>query len=553
MFQKQYLCISMNIIMKKAFASIYFLIVAACFSGNINAAGYFFYIQLTDKNNSPYSLSNPSSYLSERAIERRAFFNVPVDSTDLPVNPQYLSQLTGTGVKIHCTTKWLNGVTVMMKDTSAAAQLRLLPFVKYVQYTGITQVYDNIAPIPSKVKAAETDYGVAAVQLDQMNGRILHQNGYKGENMHIAVLDAGFRNVNTNPAFNILRNEGRVSGTKDFVNPYSNIYLEDAHGAYVLSTMAAELEGTYVGTAPEASYLLIRTESAEGEYLCEPDFWVSGIEYADSAGVDLATTSLGYTTFDDSAMNYTYAEMNGKTARASIAATMAFKKGIMLLNAAGNDGNKTWKYIGVPGDAEGVITVGSVRKDSVYSTFSSIGPSADGRIKPELAALGTSTYVISTSGSTANASGTSFATPVLAGITACYLQASKSLKPHLTLPEIQNNLFKTGHLYNNPTAETGYGIPDFQKAFYELTSNTVSQTQADQLSQKKAIKLLIDNSKRNILIKLNTQNHTEIGIVRVFSLTGQIVSEKSYSGSYIQINTEKLEKGIYLIQINTER
>ena len=515
--------------------------------------GYYFYIQLKDKNNSPYSLSNPSAFLSERAIERRAFFNVPVDSTDFPVNPQYVNQLAESGIRVHCTTKWLNGVTVLLTDSSLIAQVRELPFVTYVQFTGITNENNTALNAPSKVNAAETDYGVAAMQLDQMNGRILHQNGYKGENMHIAVLDAGFRNVNTNPAFNILRNEGRVSGTKDFVNPYSNIYLEDAHGAYVLSAMAAELEGTYVGTAPEASYLLIRTESAEGEYLCEPDFWVSGIEYADSAGVDLATTSLGYTTFDDSTMNYTYAEMNGKTARASIAATMAFKKGIMLLNAAGNDGNKTWKYIGVPGDAEGVITVGSVRKDSVYSAFSSIGPSADGRIKPELAALGTSTYVISTSGSTANASGTSFATPVLAGITACYLQAAKSLKPHLTLQEIQTNLFKTGHIYNNPTAEMGYGIADFQKAYYELTSNTVSQTQANQLSQKKAIKLLVDDTKRNILIKLDTQNHIEIGIVRVFSLTGQIVSEKSYSGSYIQINTEKLEKGIYLIQINTER
>lgn len=528
---------------------VFFLLLLPVYSFG---TGYYFYVQLKDKNNSPYSLSNPSAFLSERAIERRAFFNVPVDSTDFPVNPQYVNQLAESGIRVHCTTKWLNGVTVLLTDSSLIAQVRELPFVTYVQFTGITNENNTALNAPSKVNAAETDYGVAAMQLDQMNGRILHQHGYRGENIHVAVLDAGFRNVNTNPAFNTLRTEGRLLGTKDFVNPQSNIYLEDAHGAYVLSTMAAEIDATYVGTAPEASYLLIRTEAAAGEYLCEPDFWISGIEYADSAGVDLATTSLGYTTFDDSTMNYTYADMNGRTARASIAATMAYRKGIFLLNAAGNDGNKSWRYVGVPGDAEGVLTVGSVTNDSLYSTFSSVGPTADERIKPELCALGAASAIMSTSGSKAYASGTSFATPILAGLTACYLQAAKKYKPQLTLNEIHSNLFKTGHLHPYPTAKMGYGIPDFQKAYYELTANTVSQFQAEQLFQKKALKLLVDDTKRNILIKLNTQNQTENGIVRVFSLTGQVVSEKSYSGSYIEISTEKLEKGIYIIQLDTK-
>ena len=528
---------------------VFFLLLLPVYSFG---TGYYFYVQLKDKNNSPYSLSNPSAFLSERAIERRAFFNVPVDSTDFPVNPQYVNQLAESGIRVHCTTKWLNGVTVLLTDSSLIAQVRELPFVTYVQFTGITNENNTALNAPSKVNAAETDYGVAAMQLDQMNGRILHQHGYRGENIHVAVLDAGFRNVNTNPAFNTLRTEGRLLGTKDFVNPQSNIYLEDAHGAYVLSTMAAEIDATYVGTAPEASYLLIRTEAAAGEYLCEPDFWISGIEYADSAGVDLATTSLGYTTFDDSTMNYTYADMNGRTARASIAATMAYRKGIFLLNAAGNDGNKSWKYVGVPGDAEGVLTVGSVRKDSIYSYFSSIGPTADGRIKPELSATGTLAALVDFEGNTYFSNGTSFATPILAGLTACYLQAAKKYKPQLTLNEIHSNLFKTGHLYPYPTSKMGYGIPDFQKAYYGLTANTVSQFQAEQLSQKKALKLLVNDTKRNILIKLNTQNQTENGIVRVFSLTGQVVSEKSYSGSYIEINTEKLEKGIYIIQLDTK-
>jgi subtilisin family serine protease len=311
----------------------------------------------------------------------------------------------------------------------------------------------------------------------------------------------------------------------------------------VLSTMAAEIDGTFVGTAPKASYLLIRTEADAGEYLCEPDFWVSGMEYADSIGVDLATTSLGYTTFDDSRMNYTYQDLNGKTARASIAATMAFHKGILLLNAAGNEGNKTWKYISVPADAEGVITVGSVSRDSLHSVFSSIGPTSDGRVKPELCAMGASSAVITTSGSTGYYNGTSFATPILAGLTACYLQSAKSIKPSHTLSELRENLYKSANNYAAPTPQLGYGLPDFQKALATLQNTKTFDSSAKQ------IRISIQRDSKILSVTLLDDSEAKKGKIHIYNVSGQKVKSQSFNVSRFTVPIESLKQGIYLLQI----
>ncbi len=510
---------------------------------------YYFYVQLTDKNNTPFSLSNPESYLSQRAIERRNYYNVPVDSTDLPVNPQYIKQISDLGIHIHCTTKWLNGVTVLVQDSSIIASVRMLPFVKFAQYTGIT--FENpVVPVPSsKIKTTDFDYGVAAAQIDQMNGRLLHQNGFSGENIHIAVIDAGFYGVDTNPAFQILRIENRLLGTKDFVNPQSNIYTENGHGAYVLSTMATEIDGTFVGTAPKASYWLIRTEAAVGEYLCEPDFWISGIEYADSAGVDLATTSLGYTTFDDTSMNYTYSQLDGKTIRASIAADMAYKKGILLLNSAGNEGNKAWKHISVPADAEGVITVGSVTKDSIPSSFSSFGPSADGRIKPELCATGSSSALVNSNGTTTSGNGTSFATPILAGLTACYLQAAKEKNPVHTLDELRNLLYQSGHTYQNPTPQMGYGIPNFLTVYDSLQKSSILRLTAD--NKKLAHKILITDDKP-LIFRIPDSYPNSSYTAYIYSVSGQLRAKRKVRNRTVTVNSYEFDKGVYILKIEKE-
>lgn len=506
---------------------------------------YYFYVQLKDKNNTNFSLSNPASYLSQRAIERRNYYNIPMDSTDLPVNMQYIRQISDLGIHVHCTTKWLNGVTVLVKDTSVIASIRTLPFVQFTQYTGISNENPVVPVAPSKIKTTDFDYGVAATQIDQMNGRIWHQNGFNGETIHIAVIDAGFYGVNTNPAFQTLRDENRLLGTKDFVNPHSNIYVEDGHGALVLSTMAAEIDGTFVGTAPKASYWLLRTEAGIGEYLYEPDFWISGIEFADSAGVDLATTSLGYTEFDDPTMNYSYSQLDGKSIRASIAADMAYQKGIILLNSAGNEGNKAWKYISVPADAKGVITVGSVGADGLPSAFSSFGPSADNRIKPELCAIGSSSAFVTANGTTAYGNGTSFATPILAGLTACYLQAAKEKNPVHTLDELRNHLYQSAHLYTMPTNQMGYGIPDFSTVYDSLVKSSLLKLPAD--NSRMAYKILIRDD-QPLIFRIPTTDTNGLYTASIYSVSGQLQAKIKVRNNTVTVHSSEFERGIYLLK-----
>lgn len=525
-------------------------LILVVFSFSLSAKSYYFYVQLKDKNNSPYSLDKASDYLSERALERRAHFKIPIDSTDLPVNPQYIKAITSDEIHVHATTKWLNGVTLMLSDSAKIETVKKLPFVNFVQYTGIT--YENLPPLEKTKQSptADYDYGVASRQIQQLNGQILHQNGYKGENIHIAVLDAGFLAVDRNPVFSSLISEGRLLGTKDFVNPISDIYAEDVHGAFVLSTMAAEVDGTYVGTAPKASYHLIRTEAAKGEYLCEPDFWISGIEYADSAGVDLATTSLGYTTFDDASMNYKYSDLDGKTIRASIAANMAFKKGIFLINSAGNEGSNSWRHISVPADADGVITVGSVNKDSVYTSFSSIGPSADGRVKPEIVAIGQASALVSSSGNTMSGNGTSFSAPIMAGVSACFLQAAKSVAPQLSLQEIYEMIFESAHLFDKPSNQLGYGIADFKKAYSMLLSSSLKQVRPSPTSNKNTFKVIIAENQENIVLNLLPEHYLRKGTISLFSVSGQLILQSEIVNNRIILDTKNLQKGVYLIHID---
>lgn len=527
--------------MEKRLLSLFLFISVPVFSVT-SATSYYFYIQFANKNNSPYSLSNPSEFLSARAISRRASFNIHCDSTDLPVNPSYITQISNLGINTHSRSKWLNGITVLLPDSSIMSQVRALPFVKWARYTG---KIDEASTVKSRAKF-ESDvlsYGNAATQINQLNGTYLHNLGYTGKDILIGVLDAGFLNVNVNPVFDSLRLQGRLLGTKDMAEPGSDVFSHDAHGANVLSIMTGNLPSQYLGTAPHASFWLIRTEYGPTEYLVETDFWVSGIEYADSVGVDVVNSSLGYTVFDDSLMNFTYNDLDGTVSRASRAATLAATKGIIVCNSAGNEGNKTWKYIGSPADADGIVTVGSVTSTGVASVFSSYGPSSDGRVKPEICGMGSSTVLINASGASATGNGTSYSSPVIAGMMACFLQCAKAQVTTYSIPEILQSVFRSGNLYDSPTEQSGYGIPDFQKALANLTVlNTVKNAGYENLK-------VVYNSENKIINLVLNEISTETRYVRIYSATGNLLISKPIETNQLSLPVTSLSSGIYFVHV----
>lgn len=507
---------------------------------------YFFYVQFSNKNNTTYSLQHPVEYLSTRAIERRISFHIAIDSTDLPVNQSYIDQISAFGIKVHSRSKWLNGVTVMLSDSGMMHLVRELNFVKYTQYTG--KMTTIPASIIQKSKFLETDfvYGNAATQINQLNGTTLHRNGFRGQGIQIGILDAGFNNVDVNRGFDSLRLQGRLLGTKDIILPENNVFAEDTHGAQVLSTMAGNIDGQYLGTAPKAAYWLIRTEYDPAEYLNETDFWVSGIEFADSVGVDVVNSSLGYTTFNDPAMNFTYNDMNGKVSRASRAATMAAGKGIIVCNSAGNDGGKPWNYIGVPADADKIFTVGSVTSTNSPSSFSSFGPSADNRVKPDVCAMGTLSSVIFTEGTITTNNGTSFSSPIMAGMLACLLQRYKAFDPNPDISVFYKAVVESCNYYATPTAQMGNGIPDFVVAernlpIYESVGKLIKTN--ENFAE-------IRQYPTEIQIQIRDEINTGIDNIKIYNSNGRMIYTKNAGSSKETISTSQFASGICVMLIS---
>lgn len=234
-----------------------------------------------------------------------------------------------------------------------------------------------------------SEYGAALRQVSLMNVHLLHRYGQaRGEGMLLGILDSGFDQADSLPAFQALRDRGGITYTEDLVAHDGDVFGDHWHGRSVLSVIAGELTGRFRGTAPMVDVVLLRTEDAESEYLVEEDNWVSGAERADSLGCDVLNTSLGYTTFDDSTQDHTWADLDGHTSRMSIAAGIAATKGMIPVNSAGNAGSSTWRYLSIPADAEHILAVGAVNDAREVASFSSRGPSIDGRVKPDVSAVG---------------------------------------------------------------------------------------------------------------------------------------------------------------------
>ncbi len=429
---------------------------------------YLFRIELIDKQGSPFSVNRPQEFLSAKAIERRKKQHCKIDQTDLPISPEYINIIEKNCGKIVSKSKWNNTVLVMTKDPAEkAAWRKTIPCIKDVirvwESPDSVDIPDDrdLSDLHFTMPDADSTsfYGMAEKQISQLNGIKLHEAGFKGEGKSIAVIDAGFNNADVLP---FLKNS-KVRLTRDFVWPAaSDIYAESSHGMSVLSCMATNMPYQYVGTAPEASYILLRSEYAPTEAAAEEDFWCAAAEYADSIGIDIICSSLGYTEYDKgSHINYTIRNLDGKTAQISKAASLLAQKGIIGVVSAGNKGAQSWKKINFLADAKNILAVGAVDNKGNLATFSSVGTTADGRIKPDVVAMGFRTQCLSNRNFITALNGTSFSTPVLCGMVACLWQAL----PNKTAFEIMDIVRKSGDRVDQPDNIYGYGLPDFWKAY----------------------------------------------------------------------------------------
>ena len=421
-------------------------------------------IEFTDKNNSPYSIQNPTEFLSTRAIERRQRQNIPITSSDFPVNPDYLQGLKSFTLDIIHTSKWLN-MALVLADEAIMERIKRLKFVKSVTYVGENSGPRLILRRSGKSRdespageKTEDEYGFAEFQNTSINVNSLHEQNYRGKGILIAVLDGGFSNADIMPFFDKVRSEKRFYKHKDFVEGDDYVFETSSHGSQVLSVMAANIPNVLVGSAPDASYVCLKTEDNSGEYRAEECNWISALEYADSLGADIINSSLGYTTFSDASMNYSYKNLDGKTSIATQAAEFAFTKGMIVVNSVGNEGNTPWKYLDVPADGKNVLAVGATDEAGYKTKFSSYGPTPDGRIKPDVSALGKNISVASIYGTKVKSTkGTSFSSPLVAGAIASLWQAV----PNRTNAEIIQAIKLSADRAARPNNELGYGIPDF--------------------------------------------------------------------------------------------
>lgn len=522
-------------------------------------------ISLTDKKGTQHQLSNTSTFLSPKSIAKRNRFNIKYDSTDLPVSKIYLDSILLAGkVTIINTSKWLNQVLIQTTDQQALLKINSFPFVKKRQAVAFRPsqqaIPEFIEEITDLKKAAETtnphvnslQYGNSGKQIQIHEGEYLHNLGFKGQNVSIAVLDGGFFNYNSIKAFDSVRNSGRIKGTWDFVDNNNQVQEDDPHGMYCFSILAANLPGIFVGSAPEAEYYLFRTEDVKTEFPVEEQNWLAAAERADSLGIDIISSSLGYTTFDDAAFNYVYGDMNGKNTIVTRGAEFASRKGILVMNSAGNSGTNSWKFIGAPADGEHVLAVGAVNISRQVAPFSSYGPTFDQRVKPDIVSVGWGTALINASGLPASGNGTSFSNPNIAGLIACLWQAF----PEMRNDEIMEAVKKSGDLFSNPDSRSGYGLPNMQKAYGLLEIERIKKNAAILLADAR-LKAFPNPFESSIKLIYKSPANGEISI-RLTDMSGRLILSDSKQVITNEIyvfdweNLGILKAGSYIITYSDE-
>lgn len=458
-----------------------------------------FFVQFTDK------VGSERVCLSTTAIEMREARGIEIDALDYEVSPVYLDSLREMGAQVLHTSRWMNGATISM-PLQTISTLYQCDFIEHVEITrddsqafGIPSVSLRKREVVQETQNTDTNPNFTTptkLQLSQINLPPLHEAGFRGKGIRIGVADVGFYNADSLPSLP----KEQWLGYADFTDDTDDFFgATSDHGSLCLSAIVAKTPG-YSGTATEAEYFLFRTEEYLTESPKEIDNWVAAIEMADSLGLHIVSTSLGYSRFDNSMYDLTYQDMDGQTTRGSQAATIAARKGMLLVIAAGNEGNKSWHYISAPGDADSILTVGAVNNEGAMANFSSWGPSADGRIKPEVCAMGEGTYMINPSDNRITQSnGTSFACPLIAGMAACLWSAM----PEASNMEIRERIIRSADRYSQPHDHYGYGIPNAWLAYTSATSIT-----SPILNGQNAYKIFKNG---HIYLKYNNQTYDLLG------------------------------------------
>lgn len=505
------------------------------------------WVYFNSKPNAQSYFDNPLTMLTQRSLDRRVLQNIPLDIHDVPVYQPYIDQISSaTGITVRAKSKWFNTLHVQGSQQDIQA-LTALSFVDHIDFADRTLNVGGRSSQQKRIKKVnkilESDvvfnYGNSSNQIEMLNGHLLHQDNFTGTGKIIAVMDGGFPGVNTASTFARLRTNNQILGGYDFVNRNANFYTGISHGTSVLSLMGGYKDGQLIGTAPDANYYLFITEDGANEEPLELSNWVEAAEEADRLGVDIINTSLGYTEFDNPVYNFTYNDMNGITTFISRGVNMAFSRGIVCVNSAGNSGNDPWFYISAPADAMGALTIGAVNASRNYATFSSQGPTFDGRIKPDVTAQGQNPYVSNTNGNVNNSgSGTSYSGPIIAGMIACLWQAL----PNKTNAELVQIIKESSSIYNTPNNELGYGIPDFSLPLSGILNvNNISKSEFE----------IYPNPAQNV-ISVQFPNGFENASLTFYNSIGQKVLEKSISNEINKVSINNLNSGMYLYSIHSK-